>query len=113
MVYHHPFRLLSESWAPMASGDHLGDIDSALRNNVRNNVPPDLPLVTADRRRFVQGFNRVWGQEKSNDARRMRTVVKNLRHKLGDNARKSRYIVTAPHVGYRMPKAEAGKPAHA
>ena len=49
-------------------------------------------------------LNRVWGPGQTGDARRMRTVVKNLRHKLGDDARNSRYIATVPHVGYRMPK---------
>ena len=49
-------------------------------------------------------LGRVWGPDQTDDARRMRTVVKNLRHKLGDDARNSRYIATVPHVGYRMPK---------
>lgn len=49
-------------------------------------------------------LQRVWGPDQPGDARRMRTVVKNLRQKLGDNARNPRYIVTVPHVGYRMPK---------
>ena len=49
-------------------------------------------------------LQRVWGPDQSGDAGRMRTVVKNLRQKLGDDARSPRYIVTVPHVGYRMPK---------
>ena len=53
-----------------------------------------------------QLLNRVWGADKAADASRMRTVVKNLRQKLGDNARNSRYIATVPHVGYRMPAPE-------
>ncbi|MCY3634356.1 MAG: response regulator [bacterium] len=50
-------------------------------------------------------LQKVWGPDQPGDARRMRTVVKNLRQKLGDDARNPRYIVTVPHVGYRMPKA--------
>ena len=49
-------------------------------------------------------LQRVWGPDQSGNAGRMRTVVKNLRQKLGDDARSPRYIVTVPHVGYRMPK---------
>ena len=49
-------------------------------------------------------LQRVWGPDQPGDARRMRTVVKNLRQKLNDDARNPRYIVTVPHVGYRMPK---------
>ncbi len=49
-------------------------------------------------------LQKVWGPDQPGDARRMRTVVKNLRQKLNDDARNPRYIVTVPHVGYRMPK---------
>ena len=49
-------------------------------------------------------LGKVWGPDQPGDARRMRTVVKNLRQKLGDDARNPSYIVTVPHVGYRMPK---------
>ena len=49
-------------------------------------------------------LQKVWGPDQPGDARRMRTVVKNLRQKLGDDARNPRYIATVPHVGYRMPK---------
>ena len=51
-----------------------------------------------------QLLQKVWGSDQPGDARRMRTVVKNLRQKLGDDARNPRYIATVPHVGYRMPK---------
>ena len=53
-----------------------------------------------------QLLQRVWGLGRSGDARPMRTVVKNLRHKLGDDARRPRYVFTVPRVGYRMPKAD-------
>ena len=49
-------------------------------------------------------LQRVWGPDQSGDASRLRTVVKNLRQKLGDDARNPRYIATVPHFGYRMPK---------
>ncbi len=53
-----------------------------------------------------QLLQRVWGLGRSGDARPMRTVVKNLRHKLGDDARRPKYIFTVARVGYRMPKPE-------
>ena len=36
----------------------------------------------------------------------LRTYVKNLRRKLGDDAKAPQYIFTEPRVGYRMPKGE-------
>lgn len=36
----------------------------------------------------------------------MRTVVKKLRRKLGDDASNPIYIFTEPRVGYRMPKGQ-------
>ena len=53
-----------------------------------------------------QLLERVWGPAYQGDSQPVRTHVKNLRSKLGDNARKPRYIFTTPRVGYRM---ERGK----
>ena len=52
-------------------------------------------------------LQRVWGQAKTGDARPLRTVIKNLRRHLGDQARNATYIQTIPHVGYRMPSVSA------
>ena len=52
-----------------------------------------------------QLLRRVWGPLYSSDARIVRTYVKELRHKLGDDAAHPTYIFTEPGVGYRMPKA--------
>ena len=51
-----------------------------------------------------QLLRRVWGPLYSSDARIVRTYVKELRHKLGDDAASPTYIFTEPGVGYRMPK---------
>ena len=51
-----------------------------------------------------QLLRKVWGPTKTHDAQRLRTVIKNLRHKLGDNAKKPKYITTMPRYGYRMTK---------
>ena len=51
-----------------------------------------------------QLLRRVWGPLYSSDARIVRTYVKELRHKLGDDAARPTYIFTEPGVGYRMTK---------
>ena len=51
----------------------------------------------------AQLLQRVWGSDPVSEVRHLRTVVKNLRHKLGDDAGSPRYIFTEPRVGYRMP----------
>ena len=52
-----------------------------------------------------QLLQRVWGPGQLGHSGPIRTVVKNLRHKLSDDARNPRYILTDPRVGYRMPKS--------
>jgi len=58
-----------------------------------------------------QLLRRVWGEGKSGDAGLVRTIVKRLRHKLGDDAHDPEYIFTEPRVGYRMTKGESPEPA--
>ncbi|MYJ36434.1 MAG: response regulator [Acidimicrobiaceae bacterium] len=50
---------------------------------------------------YEQLLESVWGDGASGDAQRVRTVVKDLRAKLGDDARKPTFILTVPNVGYR------------
>ena len=49
-------------------------------------------------------LQRVWGPAHSGGSGPVRTVVKNLRHKLGDDSNNPTYIFNEPRVGYRMPK---------
>ena len=49
---------------------------------------------------------RVWDQWGSGDLRPMRTAVRSLRRKLGDDTDNPRYIFTEPRVGYRMAPAD-------
>ena len=49
-------------------------------------------------------LRRVYGLGHNGDLRPMRTVVCNLRRKLGDSADEPRFIFTEPRVGYRMPR---------
>ncbi|MYA06270.1 MAG: response regulator transcription factor [Caldilineaceae bacterium SB0664_bin_22] len=55
---------------------------------------------------YEQLLQRVWKDRGNGDIRPMRTVIKKLRHKLGDDAANPIYIFTEPRVGYRMPKGE-------
>ena len=55
-----------------------------------------------------QLLQRVWGPEHSGRPGAVRTFVKNLRRKLGDDADNPKYVFTEPGVGYRMPKGEPG-----
>ena len=49
-------------------------------------------------------LRRVWGPAHSGRTGAVRSVIKNLRHKLGDAAANPAYIVNEPRVGYLMPK---------
>ena len=49
---------------------------------------------------------RVWGVGRSGDTGLLRTIVRRLRAKLGDDADSPRYIFTVPRVGYWMERLE-------
>ncbi|MXZ90529.1 MAG: response regulator [Chloroflexi bacterium] len=49
-----------------------------------------------------QLLERVWGRNHSGSVGLVRAVVKNVRQKLGDDARRPSYVVTEPGVGYRL-----------
>ncbi len=51
-----------------------------------------------------QLLDRVWGSDYSGDTRIVRVYVKEIRKKLGDDARNPTYIFTLSRVGYRMAK---------
>ena len=48
-------------------------------------------------------LRQVWQERAGTDAHPVRTAVKKLRRKLGDQATKPTYIFTERGVGYRMP----------
>ena len=52
----------------------------------------------------VQLLRHVWGDDYSEDSRLLRSFIKKLRRKLGDDANNPTYIITEPRVGYRMEK---------
>ena len=51
-------------------------------------------------------LRRVWGPAHPGHSGPIRTVVKNLRNKLGDHAENPSYILNQPRVGYRMKRGE-------
>ena len=53
-----------------------------------------------------QLLRRLWGPEKPGDLRGLRTLVRRLRSKLGEDADKPKYIVSEPRLGYRMARGE-------
>ena len=54
-------------------------------------------------------LQRVWGPAHSGRSGAVRSVIKNLRRKLGDDAGNPTYIFNQPRVGYRMPKGETAE----
>ncbi len=57
----------------------------------------------------AQLLQRVWGPGHSGRPGAVRTVVKNVRRKLGDDATHPRYILSEPRVGYRMEKGDTAE----
>jgi len=55
---------------------------------------------------YDQLLERVWGPEYVSDTGLLRSSIRNLRRKLGDDARNPRYVLTERQVGYRMPKPQ-------
>ena len=56
---------------------------------------------------YNQLLERVWGTGATGDAQRVRTFIKDLRQKLGDDAKNPDYIFTVPGIGYRAGAAPA------
>ncbi len=57
-----------------------------------------------------QLLRRLWGPEKPGDLRGLRTLMRRLRHKLGDDASEPTYLFAEPRVGYRMERAHGQEP---
>ena len=51
-------------------------------------------------------LRRAWSPGKPGNLRVLRTHLKHLRRKLGDDAQNPTYIFNEPRVGYRMPEGE-------
>ena len=53
-----------------------------------------------------QILQRVWGTSYSGEVGLLRSFIRDLRQKLGDDAKNPRHILTEQQVGYRMPKPQ-------
>ena len=56
-----------------------------------------------------QLLRRVWPLHKSPDLRTLRTHIRRLRKKLGDDGSNPKYIFAAPRVGYRLARSSTGE----
>ena len=63
----------------------------------------ELSAATGHVLTYEQLLRRAWGSLYSTDVRIVHTYIKQLRGKLGDDARHPTYIFTEPRVGYHMP----------
>ena len=65
-------------------------------------------LANGAGRVFTQDMllQRVWGSGYEGESQLLRSYIKSLRQKLGDNARKPTYIFTEHGIGYRMAKSD-------
>ena len=59
-----------------------------------------------------QLLRRVWRVTSAGDPQVVRTHMRRLRRKLGEDADSPRYIFTEPRVGYRMPESSAVNATH-
>ena len=57
-----------------------------------------------------QLLRRLWRSDRSGDMRALRTHVRRLRLKLGEDGSHPTYVFAEPRVGYRMPKPESHGP---
>jgi len=56
---------------------------------------------------YEQILERVWGPAYGGETELVRSFIRNLRRKLGDDARNPKFILTERGVGYRMPPPES------
>ena len=66
----------------------------------------ELTMHAGEARSHAELLRAVWGPGHSGRSGAVRTIVKQLRRKLGDDARNPAYIINEPRYGYRMPKPE-------
>lgn len=51
-------------------------------------------------------LRRVWGEKGGGNMEALRSAVAKLHRKLGDDARKPRYVIGERGLGYRMPEPD-------
>ena len=84
----------------MLAGKRVPLTDTEYRLLVELAIDPGTPVTYEDL------LHRVWGLESSSDRRTLRSTVKSIRRKLGDEARNPTYLFNESKVGYRLGTAE-------
>ena len=79
--------------------------------NLEYRLLAELARHAPELRTIAELLPRVWGPAHSGRPGAVRTLVKQLRRRLGDEAEASRYIITEPRAGYRMPRPDRPEPA--
>ena len=51
-------------------------------------------------------IRRIWGDREGGNVAALRSAVAKLRRKLGDDARKPRYVIGERGLGYRLPEPD-------
>ncbi len=71
----------------------------------------ELAMHAGQARSHAELLRAVWGPGHVGRSAAVRTIVKQLRRKLGDDAGDPAYIINEPRYGYRMPQPEAAEEA--
>ena len=104
-------RVMSQHAEPYRLGDLMVDYVAqrvTVAGRAVNLTPTEYKLLlelcnqTGRVLTYHQILERVWGAGSRGDAQRVRTFVKDLRQKLGDDAKNPAYIFTKPGVGYHV-----------
>ena len=74
--------------------------------DIEYRTPAELSVNAGRVLTYEHLLRRVWRLEGDADLRPMRSVIRRLRRKLGDDGKDPIYIFTDLRVGYRMPKGE-------
>jgi PAS domain S-box-containing protein len=74
--------------------------------NLEYRLLAELARHAPELRTNAELLPRVWGPAHSGRPGAVRTLVKQLRRKLGDEAETPRYIINEPRAGYRMPRPD-------
>ena len=94
----------ADSPEPFALGSLV--IDYAERTVSVAGRPVELSVNAGRVLSHEELLNRVWGMDHRGGMSAVRSSVKRLRGKLGDNASNPKYIFAVPRVGYRVPRGE-------
>ena len=82
------------------AGERVSLTDTEYRLLVELSIDPGTAVTYHDL------LHRIWGLDTSSDRRNLRSTVKSLRRKLGDEARNPTYVFNDSKVGYRLGMAE-------